>query len=431
MTHPFRNHDSLLLEYTTITNRSGSQEHEHAHVEDHYILINILGRHSRYVQAMDLLTGKQWEHRIINDDNHNKDPAGMPLNDLNHIQTVLVDSEQVQVDPSSASTGTQNSTTGSIKKEIWLPCGFQGDEVDVETAIHYARIVDLETLEIRTGPQLPYPGGACVALPMIILKNEPPMICSFAGTNGTHDSGQFMPYTTCYDRRHQKFWFPFGKLPVGLDHGSISYIPKGTCHETDPAKLILLNFRTEAYGVARPEMLGFDIPTNGWTLDELQSGRYGMEEPGQWYLYANIPYATINEDPQDFRLNAPRDASGTVTANKGRNILNFGGVYHPPHKPGKRRSIRFSVVRSFDVCLPDKRWSLVGTNLQFPTYSVQTVASQKLQLAFTCGGILPYGKGRNIPWCTVNRFANSNYTMENRHASPAMTGYSNDFWRDN
>jgi hypothetical protein len=79
-------------------------------------------------------------------------------NDLNH-------SVQVQVDPTStsASAGTQNSTTGSNKKEIWLPCGFQGDEVDFETSIHYARIVDLETLEIRD--RSPAPLSAAPASP--------------------------------------------------------------------------------------------------------------------------------------------------------------------------------------------------------------------------------------------------------------------------
>jgi hypothetical protein len=261
--------------------------------EDHYILLNILGRHSRYIQAMDLLTGKRWEHR--NTDVANMDPAGMPLNDLNHIQTVLVDS----VVPS---TNTSTTTSTNTKKEIWLPCGFQGDKVDFETFIHYARIVDLETFQIRTGPKLPYPGGACVALPMTILPNEPPMICSFAGTD---DSGKFLATTTCYDRLRKKFFFPFGRLPFGLDHGSISCIPKGTCHESDPAKLIILNYRTHAYGLQRTEMLGFDVPENGWTLEELQSDRYRMQETGNWYIFANISYAYHNDDPQDFRLNAP------------------------------------------------------------------------------------------------------------------------------
>jgi hypothetical protein len=395
------------------------------------------------MQAMDLSTGKRWEQGIV-DGNHNKDPAGMPLDNLNHIQTVLVDAVQVQVDASStstyASTGSQSTTMG--KKEIWLPCGFKGDKVDFETSIHYARIVDLETLEIRTGPKLPYPGGACVALPMTVIQNEPPMICSFAGTNGTHDSGLFLPYTTCYDRLRQKYWFPFGRLPFGLDHGSISYIPKGTCHNETPARLIILNFRTSAYGTQRTEMLGFDIPTNGWTLDELQSDRYRMQEPGNWYIFANVSYAPKDEDLQDFRLNAPRDASGTVTANKGRNILNFGGIhYFNPdptlfRKGGKQT---FSVIRSFDVCHPEQRWSLVGgSDLKLAIFALQTVASQKLQLTITCGGDAPNTKNRNNPWCIVNRFPNATdnrheqqqLPLENRHASPAMTGFPSDFWRD-
>jgi hypothetical protein len=130
-----------------------------------------------------------------------------------------------------------------------------------------------------------------------------------------------------------------------------------------------------------------------WTLDELQSGRYRMEETGKWNIFANISYAPNNKDPQDFRFNAARDASGTVTANKGRNMLIFGGVHYTPHKLGKHRSHRFSLIRSFDVCRPDKRWSLVGTDLQLPTFALQTVASQKLQLAFTCGGFFAVGRG--------------------------------------
>jgi hypothetical protein len=344
------------------------------------------------------------------------------------------------------STNTSTTTSTNTKKEIWLPCGFQGDKVDFETSIQYARIVDLETFQIRTGPKLPYQGGACVALPMTILPNEPPMICSFAGTNGTHDSGKFLATTTCYDRLRKKFWFPFGRLPFGLDHGSISFIPKGTCHESDPAKLVILNYRTHAYGTQRTEMLGFDVPENGWTLEELQSDRYRMQETGNWYIFANISYAYHNDDPQDFRLNAPRDASGTVTANKGRNILNFGGVHYHDDQTKKRVKSVFSVIRSFDVCTPTKRWSLVG-DLKLPSFALQTVASQKLQLAITCGGDVSGAKDRNNPWCVVNRFHSNQQQqqhhhqqqqqqqqqqryLDNRHASPAMTGYSNDFWLD-
>jgi hypothetical protein len=224
-----------------------------------------------------------------------------------------------------------------------------------------------------------------------------------------------------------------------LDHGSISLIPKGTCHESDPAKLIILNFRTQAYGTQRTgEMLGFDVPENGWTLDQLQSDRYRIQETGNWYIFANVSYAHHDDDPQDFRLNAPRDASGTLSANNGRNILNFGGVHYHEDPTNKRVKSTFSVIRSFDVCTPNKRWSLVG-DLKLPTFALQTVASQKLQLAITCGGDVTGTKDRNNPWCVVNRFHSNQQQqqqqkrqlpLDNRHASPAMTGFSNDFWLD-
>jgi hypothetical protein len=63
-----------------------------------------------------------------------------------------------------------------------------------------------------------------------------------------------------------------------------------------------------------------------------------------------------NVDPQDFRLNTFRDASGTVTTNKGRKMLNFAGVHYIPGALKRRKNV-FSVIRSFDVCRPDKRWS--------------------------------------------------------------------------
>ena len=105
--------------------------------------------------------------------------------------------------------------------------------------------------------------------------NEPPMICTFGGTQGTHDRGKFLRETACYDRVRGKWWSgdhsPFGWLPYGLDHGSLAAIPAGVCHPQDPARLLILNFRTKPYGDAHPEILGYDLPANGWTLEELES----------------------------------------------------------------------------------------------------------------------------------------------------------------
>ena len=369
--HPTRNHDSLLLEY------QGRQ-----------LLISMLGRYSRYVQMMDLRSGEQWAIQTSNIE----DPDGFPLDDLNHVFSVLVDA----VDENGEKTG---------KKEVWLPCGFNGDAVNSEQSVRFARIIDLDTLKIRLGPELPIAGGACVAEPLTILPNEPPMICTFGGTLGSHDQGTFLPYASCYDRIRQKWWFPFGKMPLALDHGSISVTPKNACKKGDPSRLLILNFRTESYGVERSEMLGFDMPKELWTLSELQTK--GMEDSGPWYIYHNVTY----NDFEDV-ANSPRDASGTVTMDQGRKILNFGGIHyhHGPHKV-------YSVVRSFDVC--NKEWSIVG-DLGIENFALQTVASQELQICITCGGFV-YGYA-NSPWCLVTR-PNDDGFLINRHENIAMKGF--------
>ena len=109
------------------------------------------------------------------------------------------------------------------------------------------RIFDLETLELRTGPKLPFAGGACTAVALEIVPGEPPMICSFGGTNGHHNSGIFQPYATCYDRLRERFWFPFGKMPYGMDHGSIVVTPTGVCG-AQRRTVIILNYRIAPFG---------------------------------------------------------------------------------------------------------------------------------------------------------------------------------------
>ena len=80
------------------------------------------------------------------------DPAGYPLNNLNHVYAVPVSSQL-------------EGAEGHVD-EIWLPCGFHGDEVNSEISSHYARIIDLSTLRVRLGPRLLRAGGACSAQPI-------------------------------------------------------------------------------------------------------------------------------------------------------------------------------------------------------------------------------------------------------------------------
>lgn len=194
---PTRNHASVILEHN-----------------GHQTLVNILGRYSRTVQWVDLWNGKQHNRTTL----VTEDPAGKPLNDLNHVYSVMVDS------------------VDGTKKEIWLPCGFHNDKVNSEWSSEYARIIDLPEMTIRAGPKLPFAGGACVAA--AIQVDGPgtiPHMHSFGGTKGNHNTGTFLPYTACFDRVCEKWHYPFGKMPYGLDHGSIAHIPAGTCHPSEPS----------------------------------------------------------------------------------------------------------------------------------------------------------------------------------------------------
>lgn len=357
--HSTRNHDSIVLERAT-----GNP--------DSIAMVSILGRSCRYVQSLDLVTGLQWSERTEN----MTDPAGMPLDDLNHVSAVLVESLDEE-----------------RGQEIWLPCGFHNDRVNSEVSARYARIVDVATLQIRTGPKLPVAGGACVAAAVPVLLDEPPMICSFGGTQGTHDRGKFLKETACFDRRRSAWWTPFGNLPYGLDHGSLAMIPAGTCASTDPARIVILNFRTKPYGDAHPEMLAHDLPKAGWALDDLRSVSHRNET--QWYVYYS------GKDNAESK-NVARDASGTIVVDGGRHIVNFGGTYHYYLEQKKRKRGRISMIRSFDVC--QKEWSVIG-DLGLQTFALQTAASQELQLAVTCGGEAPMHNG-NGHWCFANRFHN-------------------------
>jgi hypothetical protein len=333
---PTRNHDSVLLESET------SQ-----------VLVNILGRFSRSVEMIDLLSGTQ--HIVTS---NGTDAAGKPLNDLNHVSAVMVD------------------TLDQMGKEIWLPCGFHGDTVNNETSSEYVRIIDVATMNIRAGPRLPFAGGACAAAAVDIYgSDKAPHICAFGGTHGSHDAGEFLPYVSCYDREAEKWHYPFGALPYGLDHGNAVEIPAGLCSPDDPRRMLILNYRKSSYGNQSSTILGFDFPSGGWSTD----ASIQLADPyrlGAWYVFANISH----EGPLD-ALNAPRDASGLVVANDGRSVINFGGVSYTYQD--RRRMNVFSIVRNFDVC--EKKWTKLG-DLAMQCFALQSVASSDLNVAFTCGG---------------------------------------------
>lgn len=364
---PTRNHDNIILDVEA-SNRQ--------------ILLVLLGRYSQTIQWTDLQTGKRNYTNVTG-----KDPAGNDLGNLNHVYSVVVDS----------------LTTPSYK-EVWLPCGFHGHTVNEEESSDYARIVNLKTMQVETGPKLPISGGACVAAPIHIRgPDHPAHICMFGGTDGSHNTGTFLPYASCYDREAKKWNHPFGRMPFGFDHGSVVHLPSGICDPDDPERMLIFNYRLKSYGAQRPEIMAFDLPFSGhWSDEELAT--LDMETPGAWYLYANISHAGELDE-----VNAPRDASGLAIANDYRNVINFGGVHYYDHRPFKNADgtvktimdrARFSTVRSLDVCV--KEWSKVG-DIGARLFAVQTGVSGSANVAITCGGHLDKAANQNNPWCFVSR----------------------------
>lgn len=366
LTNHTRNHDNIIFDVND---------------SDRQVLVIVLGRWSESIQWFDLQSGKRNITMVTG-----YDPAGKPLGNLNHVYSVVVD---------SLSTPSQ--------KEIWLPCGFHGHQINREQSSKYARIVNLGTMTVQVGPELPFAGGACVAAAIHVHgPDKPAHICTFGGTQGSHDTGTFLPYSACYDREAEKWHFPFGRMPFGFDHGSIVHLPPGVCDPSDPARILIFNFRTETYGKQRPEMLAFDIPSDAWSPEEDYS--MDAETPGKWYIFANISHSGAEDE-----ANAPRDASGLAIANNWRNFINFGGIhYHGHHnftEPDGSLSLRFthrrySTIRSFDVC--SRTWSKVG-DMGVRVFAVQTGVSANLNLAITCGGHIDAKRNNNNPWCIASR----------------------------
>lgn len=387
--HGIRNHDCVALFDDEESKKRG----------DHVHIVNLLGRYSRHVEVIDMITG---QHRSKTTEG--ADPSGALLADLNHVSAVLVDAIDADGTTVPSSMGG-----GRSKQEVWLPCGFHGDAVNSETSSEYVRIVDMDTMTIRVGPKLPSSGGACTSLAIHVLPDEPPMICSFAGTRGQHDSGEFLPQTQCYDRMRERWWSPFGGMPFGLDNGNAAIIPMGACNNSDPARIIIMNFRTEPYGDIHPEILAHDLADDRWTLDQLETMGSEPNRKGDWYIYHNIT------DPFARPVDVPRDAAGIVVTNGGHNVLNFGGQAHDismdEHRATgrKRHKIKFSMIRSLDVC--EKKWTKVG-DMGLSTFALQSCASERLQVAFTCGGEAPLHNS-NSDMCIVSRLEDTH--IENQH----------------
>jgi hypothetical protein len=212
--------------------------------------------------------------------------------------------------------------------------------------------------------------------------------------------GLFLPYVSCYDRIAKNWVYPFGKLPVGMDHLSVAVMPKSACQPEDPARVLLFNFRTKSYSThTSAEILAFDIPDRGWTRKELDSSN--ADTAGNWYIFANHTFGGASN-----KSYAPRDASAVVMANEGRSVIDFGGinqVWNPGWKIGDRRtgpkvfSTMYSTVRELNAC--ERTWRKVA-DMGIEAFAIMAAASSRLNIAIFCGGSVNRAELHgNNKWC--------------------------------
>jgi hypothetical protein len=333
------------------------------------VLVNILGRFARHVEARGLQTGDVSLFPV-----RGRDPDGHALDDLNHIYGVRVASLE------DVARGIDE------RMELWMPCGFHGDRVNHEISSTYARILDLRTMSLTLGPRLFQAGGACSALALALDgPGTPEHICAFGGTNGTHNKGSFLSTVACYDRLRRAWHQPFDNLPVGLDHFNAVLLPPGLCLPSDPGRILVMNFRIRHYADQRTEIWALDLPA---PAEKAAAGgepppttsRPTAHPPPHWYLFSNETGAA--------EYLQPRDASGVFTSGGGRYVFNVGGITYDT-MPGRfGRTLHASAVRDdvrvLDVCA--RRWSATATSIGTGLFATQTCASAELGTAFTCGG---------------------------------------------
>lgn len=308
-------------------------------VTGHMNLWLVGGRYAQNVETVDLVTGEQ-QYRSKQEED---------LLNSNHFNIVHVKSLKNKF------------------SEIWIPCGFEGAEVNQEWSMKNMKVIELgyndTVVSIKEGPQLDRPRGACAAIAFDVDgPQNPKHICVFGGSDGKHDKGVFLRTISCYDRQKEVFTHPFGELPAAGDHHNLIHVPPGSCDNSLPEMLLYLNFRAKAYA---------DESTEIHALNLTRDATGKLIPGGEWYLFANDKKAK------------PRDASGFILGPSGRYLFNFGGTHYMTVGPRKRRKGRATnEIRSLDLCT--RKWiNKVGT-LDSKRFALMTCSSK--EFSYTCGG---------------------------------------------
>lgn len=331
MLSPRRNHDCLVR----INEADG-----------HPYLWLIGGRFAQNVETIDLVTGAQSFRTNTTE----------PLLNTNHFNVVTV----------------RSVVDGNT--EIWIPCGFEGNQVNKETSMTHMKVIEIgrnnTVVSLRRGPELDRPRGACGAVAMNLDgPGKPEHICVFGGSDGKHDKGIFLDTISCYDRVKKTYIHPFGVLPSPADHENIIHVPPRSCGKESSEMFLFLNFRSQAYGDEKSEIYALNVSRD----------KDGKVIPGSdWYLYSNDISSR------------PRDASGFILGPEGRFLFNFGGVRYTRVGPRKRKKGRATdEIRAFDLC--KKRWIPNVATLDSRRFALLTCSSN--EFTYTCGGDMVYAPG--------------------------------------
>ena len=353
----------------------GRRNHGCAFLGDTMVLA--AGRHAPSIELWNTVTGR-----------HELAVPYHPLLDINHHQLLVVDKVGLTVGADGAAAARHlKRPFPPTGKEIWIPCGFIGSDVDQERTAEHTVIIDPDQgFSVRRGPRIDRPRGACGALALDLDgPGTPQHICLFGGSVGSHDRGTFTTLVTCYDRVRQQWHQPLAQLPVPADHVNAVRIPAGVkCGEgvegaaARPEQLLYLNFRDRSYGAQRSEVFALD-------LERDEAGRVveqGAADKG-WYELGRTDAGHTNGD--EVLPIPPRDAAGIEVSPTGRFVFTFGGVNYVHPEMSSRTATIFQDVVAFDVCTGKSVALPASTTMKDKRFAVETCKNGDNR-AFTCGG---------------------------------------------
>jgi hypothetical protein len=281
---PKRNHDGMFI-------RNGSQP----------FYMSIGGRHAEFVDVFDL---KSRSSKLF--------LRGNPLLHFNHFNLVAL-----------------KSSNNSNQLDFYVPCGFVGHSVNAEESLDAMRILSWhpdrarksEMFSVRIGPELSPPIGGCSAIGVSHkVGNFADMVCMVGGSTGTHDKGIFRNHSRCYNARTSS-WFELPDFPFGIDHGNAGIIESGACNAGDSERLVVLGYRTSAYG---------NCPGHVYALDLIRDENGVLIGSGSnWKL--------LNADISSISMSVRKSAAGIIVADKGRFIFQFGGIIHGQNRADQKK----------------------------------------------------------------------------------------------